>query len=150
MPLFSDTELAYAAGLFDGEGCIDIRRIERKSAASRSPSFQLRCSVAMTHLPTIELLFNSFGGALMHQRERTPYKQLFTWRITDTLCKPFLEAVYPFLKTKKYEAWLALEYEASKTKSVNRKLQLTQEEIALREGFYWALKAAKTEVNLGI
>ena len=56
-------KLAYFAGLFDGEGCINVSEVKPKPGR-RSPTFQILAQVSMTDRRSLNLLLKSFGGTL--------------------------------------------------------------------------------------
>lgn len=96
--------------------------------------------VAGCFQPLMAALKTSYGGTV---RGRDTTKNLlskkpqFEWRICGPKAAHFLSTIYPFMLEKKEQAWLAMEFEAQKDTPVN------QEELALRDGFYWALRGAK-------
>lgn len=108
---YVNTELAWIAGFFDGEGCVCIYR------SKEAPS-QLRRNGRGRHVLTLSLtqktkeildwVASMFGGRVEKYRTSKP---CYTW----TLCgrdkqRAFIYAVLPYLKLKKRQAELALEY----------------------------------------
>lgn len=138
------TDLAYFAGLFDGEGCVVVH-VNKSTNERRSPQHQLLCQVTMADSPVIQSLKDAFDGNVSIRRAKNPlHKTLYQWSVTANKAKVFLEAVQPFLRVKKYEAWLGLEFVEQKTNRVGNGY-LAEEELALREGFKLALQTAKRE-----
>ena len=45
-----DTDLAYIAGLFDGEGCVSYKQYDRKRSNNKKayPTWSIRMEIAMT------------------------------------------------------------------------------------------------------
>ena len=75
------TDIAYMAGLFDGEGCIHIARIHTQK---RSLTFQLVCKVSMYSLPTLEIFKAGFGGSIRREssdEKHNKYGLLHSWAI---------------------------------------------------------------------
>lgn len=130
----TNEQLAYMAGVFDGEGCIFIGR-------GRGTDYALTCVLEMTDGRVPRIFESAFGGSGRVCAPRGLRKPLYRWTITVRGARQFLETIRPFLITKETEAWLALEFLAQRTISTGTRI--TDEEIALREGFYWALRNAK-------
>ena len=107
-------DLAYLAGIFDGEGSISIARVERKGR--KNPRYQLAVSLSIC-TPYIPNLFKmGFGGSINVQERGGKRRPIWTWRpgIKEGLC--FLEVINPYLRLKKDEALLALQFEQGKEK----------------------------------
>jgi len=132
--------LDYLAGLVDGEGCIQIRRTARPRG--RSPQHQLALRIALVYKPTIDALGAQFGGSVHTYKRRFPRRESHVWIITGTAAADVLTRLYPLLREKQEQAWLALEFQAQCT--THNKVTPTAEEFALRDGFYWAMRQAKT------
>lgn len=101
--------LAYFAGLFDGEGCINVTEVKPRPGR-RSPSFQTLAQVSMTDRRSLELLMCSFGGSvrLVNKKGARP---IWVWRVYHKTAKLFLEAIIPYLVVKKLQAELLIELE---------------------------------------
>lgn len=107
-PPTSETERAYLAGIFDGEGSLifsDRSNVNRGLWIAR---------VSMTYEPLVRWL-QSFGGTLvLRPPERAHYKPQFCWQISRQIdVKIFLEAVYPYLTVKRERADEALAFFAA-------------------------------------
>jgi hypothetical protein len=107
--LLDMTNVIYAAGLFDGEGCITMWK---RSGGSRP---RLRVSVSGAYLPTIEWLKDSFGGTIQKGKptvgKRGAGKAVHFWRDnTIAGCLKFLQTIRPFLREKADQADLAILY----------------------------------------
>lgn len=133
-----DTTLAYAAGLFDGEGSITIQR--------KVNTFCIIVRVTSTDRAIIDFLNRNFGGWVGVQ---TPNKKVekcrpcWYWGIQSKAASLFLARISPFLVIKKSQADLALEFQSRLgAVGVNR---LTSEEITTRETY----KRRLVELKLG-
>lgn len=71
MPQTAGYEIAYLAGVFDGEGCASI-------AGRRQP----RLSVEMSDLDVVERFQAAFGGAIYGPRTRGTNKPIWQWYMT--------------------------------------------------------------------
>lgn len=108
-------ELAYLAGLFDGEGCISFSLREQASAKSVSPNLQTIVAVAMTDRATVELFHQRWPGTFGKvSRARFPshWRTQWRWVLMAADIIPFLEEIRPFLRLKRPQAELALRYYA--------------------------------------
>jgi hypothetical protein len=66
--VLSDTELAYAAGIFDGEGCLSLAHRGKRGSGYITPSLQ----VGNTNEPLLRWLQECFGGGVYHNKESRP------------------------------------------------------------------------------
>ncbi|MDW8326639.1 MAG: hypothetical protein RMK99_08740 [Anaerolineales bacterium] len=88
----SDTDAAYAAGLFDGEGSIALTRVRAK----RWPSPQV--SVASGEREVWEWLRTRSGGVITAKKPRHPTHSIsYDWKLTDRRALAFLQVVRPFV-----------------------------------------------------
>jgi len=109
----SETDIAYFAGLFDGEGCISMT-----NNSSRIP--RLTVMMAISHKPALVRLSSWFGGCI-HEPKRFVNKPMFQWHIgqfSEVLY--FLEAIFPFLDEKREQAELAIAYLKERIKHADR------------------------------
>lgn len=102
-----DNEALYLAGIFDGEGTINISRRGPETHAT-PPRFFLRVAVDMNHLPTVETFHRYFGGQLYVARHRLGTGHMWMLRHNDV--RPFLQAIGPLLRIKDAQARLAIEF----------------------------------------
>jgi LAGLIDADG DNA endonuclease family protein len=104
-------ELAWAAGLIDGEGCIGID-FKRKPKEYRHPSYRLRLRVNMTHKETMVRLRDIFKVGTI--RLRIPkikrYKKQYVWSTGGNPARKILVSLLPFLCTKLKDAKLGIEF----------------------------------------
>lgn len=102
------TNLAYVAGLMDGEGCIHLD-------VTKGRWYQPRVSVGMTE-PALHLLTalqDEWGGTLYQMRKPTEkWAAAWTWHLTGPVAAELLTAIRPFLRLKMDQADAALELNA--------------------------------------
>ena len=96
-------DLAYMAGLFDGEGCINIKKKGRY--------YSLNCKLNMANEFLPNLYKFSFGGSLSKVPQEPPIQTQLAWSITSRNATTFLEAILPYLKLKRNEAELAIKFQ---------------------------------------
>ena len=97
MPWINLTEegKAYIAGLFDGEGCvnINIRRGGKKA--------ELTVAITNLHVGVLKYVQSHFGGRLSNvgNKKATP-----DWRCESNKAVSFLKVILPYLIIKKEQA----------------------------------------------
>lgn len=136
---------AYAAGFFDGEGCVYIV-MDAKSNG------RLRVEVTQVKNEVLYMLQAKYGGGVKHSIHRTTEQPRSVWGLySRDDVKRFLEDIYPHTVVKHTEVWLALEFLAQSTwlTGGSGKRTITDEELALRTGFMLALRSQKVPGNKG-
>ena len=114
----TDVDLAYAAGIIDGEGTIGITELRpvdrlRDNGTRVRRSFQHRIYVAvsMTDPRIPEWMKGEFGGNLQFVPSRSDkHKPSYRWSMSSKGAADFCELVAPFLRLKKTQAILAVEF----------------------------------------
>lgn len=140
-------ELAYMAGMFDGEGCIHIARVHTKK---RNLTYQLVCKISMYSLSTLETFKASFGGSIRREvihEKSNKYGLLHSWAIWGNSSISFLNQLMPYLHIKKAEANLAIEFQSKKAIGASKgawgNRVKTKETIALEEQQYLLMRSLK-------
>lgn len=108
--------IIYAAGLFDGEGCVLVTK-PRQSRMTPG----LNVQIAGNYVPMFEWLVANFGGSFNkagHPKRigetanygpvKTNQKQGYQWLVTGAAAQAFLELVLPYLMEKKGQAYVAV------------------------------------------
>ena len=132
------TDLAYVAGIVDGEGYIGISADHRKRNPSR-PCWRLRVSVTNTNEWLMQYLMFSFGGVISLKSSHN-IKPCYNWTLNRGKAADFLKLILPYLKLKRPQAELAIQFQASISKSTRR---LTDEQRAVREAQMLLMKNMK-------
>lgn len=116
---------SYLAAMFDGEGTFSIARAMIDNAKYKAKSndsgvsdakpyvqFQSRIEVCNTNLNLMQWLIQNFGGVFYpHRREKAIHKTAYYWRPKGKANNErILLGVLPYLKIKKAQAVLMLEY----------------------------------------
>lgn len=143
-------DIAYFAGLFDGEGCINIASARNPLAKTFNQQHILTVRVGMTHPTAIYLLQQYFGGSVtkrLRSLKNPKHKDSYNWTASGAEAKAFLLQMHYQLITKQVELEIALDYLANRTLS-RRGIKLSEEELALRNGYLLALQEAKKIVVL--
>lgn len=106
-----DVKLAYQAGLMDGEGCVHIARQTYQSG--RRPCYRLRLSIAQNHLRTLADFQQEVGvEGRLYQVKRTAVqnRDSFDLKYDGAAAAEVIRRLRPFLRRKRVEAEMALEY----------------------------------------
>jgi LAGLIDADG endonuclease len=105
----SDTDLAYLAGFFDGEGSIYIRK--NYSPNHPNPYYDIHIDCTNTDKETLVWIQQTTGiGKLRDRPKQKPNKDAYEWYLATSQMKEFLKAILPFLKIKKVRAEITLEF----------------------------------------
>lgn len=141
-----DEFIIWAAGLFDGEGGITIIR----------PYYNLLVSVTNTYKPVLQLFEQRFAGTMqmtVDPRKSSRHKSNFPcyqFFFKYDSAKEFLILVLPYLRIKKSEAQLALDYISTVTNLASLRggrlagIKMTGLERKARREFYDRLQIIKT------
>ena len=105
---FSDAELAYAAGIIDGEGCICLMRDTSKK--NGRTKYTLSVQVVMTNKCVVEYLRHTFGGLIREDDgSKKGYSKVYYWGVRTRQVGILLKKILPFLRGKRKQAELAIE-----------------------------------------
>jgi hypothetical protein len=115
---------AYAAGLFDGEGCVIIDKPRRGKGHTLMVTLAMREPIAVTWLQ--ERWPGSLCPAIRRPKAGEPFT-LWYWRRYTSAAAAFLSDILPYLLVKQAQAKLAIELQSHK--SFGRRL--TDEVLAL-------------------
>jgi hypothetical protein len=147
----------WAAGLFDGEGTINIRRAKPSASSGEvSPRFFVEVAISVTHRPTLVRFKDQFGGHVHQVKADMPNRRpIWTWHLVSRKACQFLEFVRPELFIKAAEADVAIAFYAMVVRETRMRAQgghsvggrarggrrLSDPEIASRDGFRQKLYA---------
>ena len=96
----TETELAYLAGIVDGEGSIGAHW-----RTNSSVSFHVNFQVGMTQVGAIDLFVKIFGGHIHIEKRRTKSgKPIYKWQIYARKAANCLEKLLPYLIIKREQA----------------------------------------------
>jgi hypothetical protein len=104
---WSETELAYFAGLLDGEGCFGFGNFGKHT-------FVCRLSMGNTNLRLLSWVKDRFGGTIFPERRSGPgshrWKPVFRWVAAAADLEQIIPAILPYLVGKREQAELVLLY----------------------------------------
>jgi hypothetical protein len=98
------TDIAWAAGFIDGEGCLSLTKTYR--AGERDHLRQPRVQVTQVNRKPIDRLQELFGGKVYDDRARktSSGNQIYVWEESGKALIPVLNEIIPHLVLKKQEA----------------------------------------------
>jgi len=99
-------QLAYAAGIIDGEGSIGAYTKDKQGRGGLC----LQLSVANTDIRMLVFLSELWGGSVSTLSRKEIRRQLYEWRRVGQDCGNVLEDVLPYLIVKREQAELAIEF----------------------------------------
>ena len=115
----SEVDVAYAAGIIDGEGTIGITELlpndrvrPNGTRVRKSVQHRIYVAVSMTD-PTVPMwLHATFGGNIQYVPSRNParHKPSTRWSMSSERAAVFCTTVMPYLRVKRQQAGLAVEF----------------------------------------
>ena len=140
---FDDFKLAWAAGFFDGEGCVSIAKPVNSpnGDGKKYHSYQLQIIVAQRDRRPMDALVGLFGGGI------TPVKihgsTYWYFRRHGRKATPILQAILPFLVLKREQAELAIRFQKfhDETRPHRRDVGRTPEQMETLDLFYQQSRA---------
>lgn len=108
--MWGDTDLAYIAGLIDGEGCISLEPPGMtRTGKFRAP--RARVIVSMTTPDVLHWLKATVGGGMWERKSRQPtQKPVWTWTLSGRAVAALLVGLLPYLKVKDEQARVAIAF----------------------------------------
>lgn len=99
----TETDIAWAAGFFDGEGCIVIRKYLQKNR--KVPSYYVEIQISQREREPLERFMKWFGGTINTKTNGTYNgRKYYYWRVMGIRALETLDIIYPFLYGKKSQA----------------------------------------------
>lgn len=103
-------ERGYAAGLIDGEGCIQIKKVS--SRPGRSTEYSLQININMVDKGPLDFMLGAFGGKLYFIETKSIDRQsVWRWELSRKPALPFLKQILMFLRCKQEQAQLAIRFQ---------------------------------------
>ncbi len=123
-------DLAYLAGLVDGEGSITLSRRCLKGKHIM-PNYMLRVSVDMTNREPVEFVSNLFRGHSSSKSTTVTGKPIYYFVACNSEARRMLSLILPFLKCKHRQARLALAF--TKLPKAFTKMPLDKKQYLIRQ-----------------
>jgi hypothetical protein len=112
LQMSSEIEMAWAAGLFDGEGCISIGCVlPTKRNGLRNRSYRLTVKVTMGCKKSVDAFHKIIGVGTVqpHVDKSDRVNQSWSWVTMSRLAEVAIRKLFPYLISKVSEALVALE-----------------------------------------
>ena len=130
-----NTDLAYTAGIIDGEGSILVEKLLNKSRKENQVRHCLRVNVTNTDYNLIIWLKENFGGSIWSY-DLPSYRKCYHWKLNGVKASAFLKSLLPYLKVKQQQAKLAVSFQETIILPKDRvKGIITPELLKLRDDF---------------
>jgi len=143
-----NTQLAWIAGLVDGEGSLSIKRVTRESVVH----YQVWVVIGMAHISAnrsaLEEIQSVFGGNMVVQKEHTnPNRQdKIAWTVVSQMALTFLRSIQPYLRIKKEHARLLIEFQETCISRTGKKK--VPGKLARQEAYFYELRKLTTRGSL--
>jgi len=126
----SEKDIIYISGFFDGEGCISILKQKRKDM--KMPHYFLEIKITNTNKDVIQYIYNVLKVGRLSKKadKRKNHRTQWCWIANSTEAVYILKLLLPYLKVKKEQAKLAIEFQE---KLNRRKHSLTVNEVKEKE-----------------
>ena len=129
-----ERDLAYAAGLIDGEGWIGMRKKKGIRNKGRAYSYAIGVSVGMANQELPEWLCSMFGGVVCKRLTKQANRHdSWHWQIEHGTALLALRSILPYLKLKRPQAELAIQFQEAIKPRQYKYHPKTQQELALEE-----------------
>lgn len=132
------TDIAWAAGFLDGEGCfLAWRKPHERRDGTVVDLWTPRVSASQVVAAPLERIQAMFGGVVSERRARTVSgRRSFEWRLTGAtpLCAA-LPVLIPYLMVKREQAEVVLRLAQRVVPQTARRPRLDDAEVAVRAGF---------------
>lgn len=104
--------VAYTAGFFDADGSVGVYP-NSNPTLKRGVQFFLRASISQKHwMPIILEWKAAWDGGCWQASSRDKSKKWWDWTVRSNDAAKFLADIYPYLRNKREQAKLAMEFQA--------------------------------------
>lgn len=106
------TDLAYTAGLIDGEGCIGVYPVPCKTNKT-GKRYYLTLRIQMSDWESPLWLKDTFGGYYRaYPQMGYGTRTMYVWVVSAQRASKILEDILPYLKAKHRQAEMAIEFQS--------------------------------------
>ena len=130
----SDTNLAYIAGLFDGEGCVSYKQYDRKRPHNKRayPTWSIRLEISMTDQSVLKWIHEILKvGTVNPKRYKTKYtlgwKKQWRWRCQHREAYYVARLLWPYAHVKLDKIQKIIDHYSSKLEIMNDKVVSLEE-----------------------
>ncbi len=141
IPVFSEEEKAWVAGVIDSDGSIMIGR-RKPYGCGLSVSYCLQISFINTNRSIVERLYKLSKCGCFQIVNNPNRKTAYSWKTTDRAAASVLTQIMPYLVQKYPQAILGIMFSTTKA-ALTTKRQLSLMEVQRREDIYQQMKRLK-------
>lgn len=148
------TDIAYMAGIVDGEGCIGIHKSGKKP--NGNPNYFLRVTIGICNEYIPNLFRFNFGGRLdFYPSKHMNWSPQWRWTVSHEQAANCLRILLPYLRLKRQEAELGLQFQSAAKHSGSVKGKIgggipeTEGELAIREAQRLLMHNLKNKTEVG-
>lgn len=136
----TETEMAYLAGLLDGEGHIGISLTSPGKKGERWRTHYLTVTIAMSNLPVLEWLRATWSGAVLSPKKATGYP-MWQLRWQSAAGAAVLRETLPYMRVKAAQATLAIQFADDLASRPHQAASITEAEWDRRESLRLAIQS---------
>jgi hypothetical protein len=135
---WTDAQLAYLAGIVDGEGTITITSYKnsRKGKGKEHGRYGAKFSIINCDEGLMLWLVENFGGSsrpMKRNKINKAHRISYVWDMGERAATPVISAICPFLVIKKAQALLYLEFRGTRNVTGAQKHGLSEKVVEMRE-----------------
>lgn len=125
-------DLAYAAGILDGEGTFVISEVKSRSHRQRkNPQHVMSVAVSMTD-PEIPVMLQDLFGGNLGTYAYNGYRPQTRWSISGERAAKVCDALIPYLRLKRRQAELAVRFQRGRKITPRGGVEIPPDELAAR------------------
>ena len=109
--MIEDVELAWQAGIIDGEGTVTLAKQMRKGRPS--PAYRPMVTVTNTNPALVMPFVDAWGGGMYKRPDKRKSKKWmdsWTWYCPRSVVPEFLRAILPYLRGKRQQAICLIDF----------------------------------------
>lgn len=139
-------DLAWTAGIIDGEGSIFVMK-QGRTDRERDVNYILRVSVQSTDPYMSHELQKMWpdGAEFNVQRREEHYSNTLKWQLSGKKAARFLSEIKPFMRVKHSQAELAIEFQSTTKKHWKH---MSEDDYEKQKEFCQKLKNAKADLKI--
>jgi len=122
-----ETDIAYIAGLIDGEGYIGIKKDKGYQRQERkTPGFHARIQIRMVDEPAIKFIAESLGGSYYKEKPHSGNgRPLYCYQASDKKAGEICRIILPYLRVKRDSADTLLRFRALQSEGSKHRTKVT-------------------------
>lgn len=125
--MYKETDLAYIAGLMDGEAHIGVKRSKAYACQSRqTPGYHPRIGIRMVDEAAIRFIAETLGGWYYKEKRAAPNRRiLYAYQATDREAVRIIRTLLPYFRVKREIADTVLALQALRDTGAQYRTKIT-------------------------